>query len=321
MSKSGKLKAACAAILLAALCAACGAAEKESGEGSPAPESTVTAETTLPADTETAAPESREEKTEAPVTTAAETATETETEPATEAPAETAEEVILTRSSYRIAEGTAEENEVIVISSNLPGPAIYIVGGIHGDELAGWHTANRLKDELQIRCGTVYILSPANQSGAAAEQRFVVDSGDLNRVFPGDAESEDIATRIAASIFGDIKDKMPDLLLDLHEARLVVGGENPAGLANCLIYTDDTKIRDILFDFMIMNDAGGICSARFALTTPGKTGSINRVVTDTLGIPSVTTETHRKSDLEVRIADQLEIVYYFLKCYGMTDTD
>ena len=242
----------------------------------------------------------------------------------TESPEETAEtrkEPSQTVTRYKIGEGTAEENEVVKIVSENPGPTVYIVGGIHGDELAGWNTANRLKDTLKIKAGTVYILSPANLSGAAAETRFVTGSGDLNRAFPGDINSDDAAHRIAYVIFNEIKDKMPDLLLDLHEARYVVGGEKSGGLANCLIYTDDTKIADLLFEFVIRNDAGELCSEKFALTVPGKTGSINRNVTDLLGIPSITTETIRGKDLELRIADQMEIVHFCLAWYGMEDPE
>ena len=244
-----------------------------------------------------------------------------ETADTAETAAETAKEPSQTVTRYKIGEGTAEENEVVKIVSENPGPAVYIVGGIHGDELAGWNTANRLKDELKITAGTVYILSPANLSGAAAETRYVTDSGDLNRAFPGDISSDDAAQRIAAVIFGDIRDKMPDLLLDLHEARYVVGGEKPGGLANCLIYTDDTKIADLLFEFVEKNDAGELCSEKFALTVPGKTGSINRNVTDLLGIPSITTETMRGKDLELRIADQTAIVHFCLAYYGMMDPE
>ena len=60
----------------------------------------------------------------------------------TESPEETAEtkkEPTQTVTRYKIGEGTAEENEVVKIVSENPGPTVYIVGGIHGDELAGWY--------------------------------------------------------------------------------------------------------------------------------------------------------------------------------------
>ena len=217
-------------------------------------------------------------------------------------------------------EGTVEENTVVCIDSGLPGPCVYIVGGIHGDELAGWQAAERLKTELQPTCGKVYILSPVNRSGAAAETRFVVNSGDMNRVFPGDHNSKDMATRIAAALTDEIKRTEPDLILDLHEAKFELGtGSTYAGLANTLIFTDDSKIAEMLFDFTLANEAGLLLDRTFALTSPGITGSFNRVTTDQLGFPVITTETWRKLDLEHRIEQQLDIVHFCLEYYGMID--
>lgn len=309
MKKHSKCLILCGALLAAALCCTSCAPAGPSSEGSA---SGVSKESETAPQTE---PESAVLTTEAP---SAETTAPAET---TQASGTTAAPPAQTLSRYKIGEGTEEENEVVKIVSENPGPTVYIVGGIHGDELAGWNAANRLKDELKITAGTVYILSPANLSGAEAETRFVTGSGDLNRAFPGDASSDDAAHRIAAVIFSEIKDKAPDLLLDLHEARYEVGGEKPGGLANCLIYTDDTKIADLLFTFVEKNDAGELCSEKFALTVPGKTGSINRNVTDLLGIPSITTETIRGKDLELRVKDQIDIVHFCLAYYGMMDPE
>lgn len=46
---------------------------------------------------------------------------------------------------YFIAEGTEWENTVVVRRGAQEGPSVYIVGGIHGDETAGWTAANLLK--------------------------------------------------------------------------------------------------------------------------------------------------------------------------------
>ena len=37
-----------------------------------------------------------------------------------------------------ILPGEPEETELFVIHSGQPGPCIFVVGGIHGDETAGW---------------------------------------------------------------------------------------------------------------------------------------------------------------------------------------
>lgn len=73
-------------------------------------------------------------------------------------------------STYKLAEGTDIENEVTVLQGEEEGPTIYIVAGVHGDEIAGWMTGNLVK-KIGIRAGTVHILSPANRWGAEADPR------------------------------------------------------------------------------------------------------------------------------------------------------
>ena len=120
------------------------------------------------------------------------------------------------KEEYPIAEGTGEENTVQVLRGAQEGPVLYIVAGVHGDEQAGWRAGNLVK-EATIQAGTVYIVSPANQYGAQHDQRRTAEERDLNRNFPGDPEGCD-AQRIAHSIYLDIQEKQPDLVLDLHEA-------------------------------------------------------------------------------------------------------
>lgn len=225
-----------------------------------------------------------------------------------------------TVTSYPFMEGTVEENVITVIDSGVEGPTVFIAAGIHGDEIAAWMAGDRLEEELRITRGVVYILSPVNLSGSLAETRFVVDSGDMNRVFPGDADSDDMATRIAAALFNEINEIKPDFILDLHEAKVQLGGGSTgAGLANTIIYSDDSKISELLFDFTIANESGELLDRTFGLTTPGVTGSFNRVVTDQLGIPVITTETWRKLEVEHRIGQQIEIVNFCLNYYGMIE--
>ena len=82
-------------------------------------------------------------------------------------------------STYKLAEGTDIENEVVVLKGQEEGPVIYIVAGVHGDEIAGWMTGNLVK-KVGIKAGTVHILAPANRWGASAEPRvrFVTERED-----------------------------------------------------------------------------------------------------------------------------------------------
>ena len=67
-------------------------------------------------------------------------------------------------STYKLAEGTDIENEVTVLQGEEEGPTIYIVAGVHGDEIAGWMTGNLVK-KIGIRAGTV-ISCPQPTAGA-----------------------------------------------------------------------------------------------------------------------------------------------------------
>ena len=62
-----------------------------------------------------------------------------------------------------ILPGEPEETELFVILSGEPGPCIFVVGRIHGDEAAGWMAAERLQNQAVLASGTLCILSPANR--------------------------------------------------------------------------------------------------------------------------------------------------------------
>jgi len=237
-----------------------------------------------------------------------------------EMPDQSAVQPELTVTTYPFMEGTVEENVITVIDSGVEGPTVFVAAGIHGDEIAAWMAGDKLEEELRITKGTVYILSAVNTSGALAETRFVVNSGDMNRVFPGDANSNDMATRVAAALFNEIEKIQPDFVLDLHEARLDLGtGSTYAGLANTLIFTHEEKLADLLFEFTLANEAGEVLDRKFGLTSPGVSGSFNRTVSELLDIPVITTETWRKLEVEHRIDQQIEIVNFCLNYYGMID--
>lgn len=218
-------------------------------------------------------------------------------------------------STYLLAEGTDIENEVVVLKGQEEGPTIYIVAGVHGDEIAGWMTGNLVK-KIGIKAGAVHILSPANRWGAGAEPRvrFVTEKEDLNRSFPGSPDGT-MAERVADSIYQDIQRVNPVFLFDLHEARS--NAENRDFLGSSLIYTSLEKMSDMYLDMLMATETGELCSERFNFYGPGPVGSINNTVTTQLDIPTITVETYRGYPLERRIGDQLDIVEYVLTYYGL----
>ena len=219
----------------------------------------------------------------------------------------------VTRETYSIMEGTVMETEVVHIHSAGAGPAIYIVGGVHGDEKAAWYCATLMRD-ITISCGDLYILVPANANGARNDTRYVVDRQDLNRSFPGDPDGNE-AEALADAIFTDIKRIRPDLVLDLHEA--IVMTQSRDFLGSTYIFTDLSGMEDLFFDLLFATQDGTICHNEFGYTGPGPDGSVNAEVTRRLHIPVITVETFRGFDIYRRVHDQLDTVLFVLSYNGM----
>ena len=217
--------------------------------------------------------------------------------------------------SYKLAEGTDVENEVVVLQGQEEGPCIYVVAGVHGDEIAAWMSGDLLK-KVSIRAGTLYILSPANPWGASAElrSRYVMGEEDLNRSFPGDKEGT-MAQRAADAIYQDIARVAPDFVFDLHEAQ--VNEADRDFLGSSIIFTSLDGISELCMGILQATESGELCSERFNFFGPGPEGSVNQAVTVGLDIPVLTVETYRGYPLERRIGDQLAILEYGLTYYGL----
>lgn len=220
----------------------------------------------------------------------------------------------VTRTETALLTGTPYETTLTVIEGAAAGPTVFVVAGIHGDETAGYSAGNLLKD-VSIAAGRLCVISPANANGVANNSRYVADRLDLNRSFPG-RPNGNAAERVADAIYRQVQEAQPDLLLDLHEARMVMSDKSDY-LGSSLIYSDLADMDELFFDLLFATQTGEICSEPFAWYAPGPAGSVNRTVTGQLGIPAITVETFRGYPLERRIADQLAVVQYVLDYYDM----
>lgn len=89
-------------------------------------------------------------------------------------------------------------------------PEYTVVGSIHGDEPAGKNAIETVLDEgLEFRNPVQFII--ANEKALEEDVRFT--ECDLNRVFPGDSDSEDYEERLAAEIMEEVEGTK---VLDLH---------------------------------------------------------------------------------------------------------
>jgi hypothetical protein len=135
--------------------------------------------------------------------------------------------------SFPIQEGTEYATEGYIIDAAEPGPTVVILGGIHGDEVAGYRAANAAVDWDPDR-GTLVVIPEAN---AVAVERGTRSSGsgDLNRQFP---TGRDPTTPLARELWEIITEVDPDLVIDLHTSRGIWDSDvGPSGYGQAIFPT------------------------------------------------------------------------------------
>ena len=135
-------------------------------------------------------------------------------------------EIENTVETWTILQDSIYETAVYKFTSNVPGKKVVIVGGIHGDEVAGCKAALQLK-ERRYFIGEVLIIPQASIFACKREERFPgrglggivngITYKDLNRNFPGDPDGN-VTKQIAYAISETVKDFNPDVVVDLHES-------------------------------------------------------------------------------------------------------
>ena len=101
-----------------------------------------------------------------------------------------------------------------------PGPTVFVVGAVHGDELNGTGIVRSLMLDapFALRRGSLVLVPVANILGFEDRSRYLPDRRDLNRSFPGSADGS-LAGRMAHTLFREIVAKC-DAGIDLHTAAV-----------------------------------------------------------------------------------------------------
>jgi hypothetical protein len=127
--------------------------------------------------------------------------------------------------------GTQWETPVSIRSSGLPGPALVVLGGTHGNEPGGWLAAEQVAS-WEPATGVLAVVPRANILAVAQFARLIEGEGDLNRQYPGDPESELPTSRLAAAITSLARELEAEVLLDLHESWMFYISREAAGFVN-----------------------------------------------------------------------------------------
>ncbi|MFZ1751417.1 MAG: succinylglutamate desuccinylase/aspartoacylase family protein [Saprospiraceae bacterium] len=104
-----------------------------------------------------------------------------------------------------------------VLHSHLPGPALLVLGGVHGNEINGIEIVRRsIEDGIyaSVTKGTVIIIPLLNVYGFINFSRDVADGKDVNRSFPGHTNGS-LASRVARIVTKKILPHV-DVAIDFH---------------------------------------------------------------------------------------------------------
>ncbi len=236
----------------------------------------------------------------------------------------TTENRIVKCKTYKILVDTIYETEVFEFESNAPGAIKAVVGGIHGDEVAGWQAATLLIDLLDNLNGKLLLIPKASILACTLVQRYPgvrvnphtyegITYADLNRTFPG-TNCGTPTEQIAYEIFNCVKDFNPKLIIDLHESlhsRTYVDKNGTSKyLGNEIIFGNSyssVPAYDICDTYNESNKLEG--EENFLPDNYSPDGSFNNTFGAEFKKSYVyTIETNRELDVERRIEQQLSML-------------
>ncbi len=222
-----------------------------------------------------------------------------------------------TTSVEYICAGTDYETPAYIIQTNYKKPAILIIAGTHGNELAGIRATQYLKDNIKIERGTLIIIPRANILACDKNVRNFPSDVNLNRVYPGKSEGNEVE-RLAYKIFDLAKRYDIDLLVDLHES-IEFYKNNSQNYGQTLVIDSNDDYLFNLSSSIVEEMNKGIFdnNNKYQVLVKPIEGSAAYSAYYQLNIPAFTFETCRKLPLAFRIQEHIRLVKIILFRWNM----
>ena len=147
----------------------------------------------------------------------------------------------LSKDSFSILAGTKHETKGYVRRAKAEGPTVMVVGGIHGNEVAGYRAAAKVSD-MAIERGQLVTVPRANVAAIRNGTRNARGGKDLNRQFP---VGEKPRTGLARALWNVVTRYDPDVFIDLHESKGIFDGDITGGVGQAIFHSrDDAALAD-----------------------------------------------------------------------------
>lgn len=223
-----------------------------------------------------------------------------------------------------ILPGTRFATECFQRDTGIPGPTVFICGGVHGNEPAGAISAEVIRQWPLLK-GKLVVVPRANVPGLIANKRLIpnldTNLNNLNRNYPRAGKEEGPRGELATEIWKLAIAAHPDWLLDLHEGfdfhqvndksvgSSVINFPIPKGVeaADKMLAAVNAEITDE--------------KLKFVRRDMPIDGSLARAGGEHLHIPSMTLETTSKQPMEKRVRQHELLVHALLQHLGMMSDD
>jgi hypothetical protein len=204
-------------------------------------------------------------------------------------------------------------------AASEPGPTAIIQAGIHGDEIAGYHALEEwLEEGVTLARGRLIVIPRMNPSAVRSRTRCAPGGSDLNRAFPGDANSANTTDRLAAELMALYREIKPDIIATLHESQKRYHPEVPVSFGQTVVYGVQPAPPVVAHLVEKMNAS---------LTTPYElwaphyfpvATSSTEVIVEALGCVGLCLETWMGFPIERRVVMHRSLVNHILKYFQLT---
>lgn len=225
-----------------------------------------------------------------------------------------------TPATIPIAVGTRWATEALIMDSGVAGPTVVVIGGVHGDEPAGYRAARQIAGWRPAK-GRLVVVPRANILGLGASTRRMPglskSVSDLNRQFPT-ADRDQPVGELATALWRFVCEQEPDFVIDLHEG-FDFTQRNPKSVGSSLIGSQHPGTGAIARAARAaVNATIAEQDLKFVLKTRAVNGSLVRAVVDRLKVPALILETTKKSQaLALRVRQHRLMVHAVLDALGV----
>ena len=214
-----------------------------------------------------------------------------------------------------LAEGTPWATPYYVQDTAQPGPTVFIVGGMHGNEPAGAYAAEQISHWPIVR-GKVVVVPRANVKALEANKRLTpeIDAklANLNRNFAKASQAGPARGDLATALWELVERQEPLWLLDLHEGY-DYNQTNPKSVGSTLIVQPSPDANEAaLLMLEAVNATISDEEKRFTIRGPPIDTSLARAAGEHRDIRSMILETTSKDQPLSRRARQHRLMVHRL---------